>query len=179
MKTQGQAHSLSRVAADSESLVNLQQLDPFIVHVHGNGAAPRLHIPANGPDRVLIRAGNPQQVQERAVSRDPHVGTDHGPGILLETLHGPGVAVMHKVHPDAHRRRLAEMTIRRIFQSPLRSIPGETRTHRLRVRQVALLTDTATSLAVSHWHGPEGFDPTGFEVEEEIPYLSVGIRGIG
>jgi hypothetical protein len=78
----------ARLRNHSESLVDLQQLDPFTVHVHGNGAAPRLlHTPANGPDRVLIRAGNPQQVQERAVPRDPDVGTDHGQGILRETLH--------------------------------------------------------------------------------------------
>jgi hypothetical protein len=74
-----------------ESLLNLQQLDPFTVHVHSNGAAPvLLHIPANGQDRGLIRPGSPQQVQERAVPRDPDVGTDHGPRILRETLHGPG-----------------------------------------------------------------------------------------
>ena len=90
----------------SESLVNLQQLDPFTVHVHGNAAAPRLlHIPANGPDRVLIRAGSSQQVQERAVPRDPDVGTDHGSGIFRETLHGPGGAVMHEVQPDAHKAK--------------------------------------------------------------------------
>jgi hypothetical protein len=90
----------------SESLLNLQQLDPFTVHVQGDGAAPLLlHIPANGPDRVLIHARSPQQVQERAVPRDPDLGTDHGPGILRETLHGPGGVVMHEVHPDAHREK--------------------------------------------------------------------------
>jgi hypothetical protein len=89
-----------------ECLLNLQQLDPFTVHVHGNGAAPvLLHIPANGQDRGLIRAGSPQQVQERAVPRDPDVGTDHGPRILRETLHGPGTVETHEVHPDAHREK--------------------------------------------------------------------------
>jgi hypothetical protein len=98
--------ALAWVRIYSESLLNLQQLDPFTVHVYSDGAAPRLlHIPANGPDSVLIRAGSPQQVQERAVPRDPDVRTDHGPGILRETLHGPGGVAMHEVHPDAHREK--------------------------------------------------------------------------
>jgi hypothetical protein len=106
LSTSEENSRVARLWQPSASLLNLQQLDPFTVHVHGDGAAPPvLHIAANGPDRVLIRAGSPQQVQKRALPRDPDVGTDYGPGILRETVHEPGVVAMHEVQPDAHREK--------------------------------------------------------------------------
>jgi hypothetical protein len=50
------------------------------------------------------------------------MGTDHGPGILRETLHGPGGVAMHEVHPDAHRDKASRDPAKRPAQiSPERA----------------------------------------------------------